>query len=78
MASDSLWLRRGILAAASREKPYGLLLLDEFEKCHQKVLDLFLQILDEGFFTDAFGRKAYLRNKIIIATSNASSEMIWE
>jgi ATP-dependent Clp protease ATP-binding subunit ClpC len=69
---------QGILATTARDKPYGLLLLDEFEKCHQKVLDLFLQILDEGFFTDAFGRKVYLRNRIIIATSNAGSQLIWE
>lgn len=64
----------GLLAAKLREKPYGLLLLDEFEKCHIKVRDLFLQILDEGFFTDAFGKKVFVRNNIIIATSNAASQ----
>ena len=68
----------GILAASMRDKPYGLLVLDEFEKCDQKVKDLFLQILDEGFFADAFGKKVFLRNNIIIATSNAGSRLIWE
>ena len=69
---------QGHLATRLREKPYGLLLLDEFEKCHVKVRDLFLQILDEGFFTDAFGRRVSTRNNIIIATSNAASQLIWE
>ncbi len=69
---------QGHLATRLREKPYGLLLLDEFEKCHIKVRDLFLQILDEGFFTDAFGKKVSTRNNIIIATSNAASQLIWE
>lgn len=68
----------GIMSSKLREKPYGLLLLDEFEKCHIKVRDLFLQILDEGFFTDAFGKKVIMRNNIIIATSNAASQLIWE
>ncbi len=68
----------GLLASKLRERPYGLLLLDEFEKCHPKVMDLFLQILDEGFFTDAFGKKVFTRNNIIIATSNAASQLIWE
>jgi len=68
----------GLLASKLRERPYGLLLLDEFEKCHLKVMDLFMQILDEGFFTDAFGKKVFTRNHIIIATSNAASQLIWE
>jgi ATP-dependent Clp protease ATP-binding subunit ClpC len=68
----------GILATAIREKPYNLTLLDEFEKSHRKVEDLFLQILDEGFFTDGFGQRVNTRNSIIIATSNAASQMIWD
>lgn len=68
----------GILATSIREKPYNLILLDEFEKSHRKIEDLFLQILDEGFFTDAFGKKVYMRSSIIIATSNAASQMIWD
>lgn len=68
----------GILATSLREKPYSLILLDEFEKSPRKVEDLFLQILDEGFFTDAFGKKVYSRSNIIIATSNAASSLIWD
>ncbi len=68
----------GILATSIREKPYNLILLDEFEKSHRKIEDLFLQILDEGFFTDAFGEKVYMRSSIIIATSNAASSLIWD
>lgn len=68
----------GALTLALREHPFGLLLFDEFEKATREVHNLFLQILDEGFFTDAFGKKANLRQSIIIATSNAGSSLIWE
>lgn len=68
----------GILAARLREHPYGVLLLDEFEKATREVHDLFLQILDEGFFSDAHGKRVYARNTIIIATSNAGSDLIWQ
>jgi len=68
----------GILASAVREKPYNIILLDEFEKSHRDVEDLFLQILDEGFFSDASGKKVFTRNSVIIATSNAASKLIWE
>lgn len=66
----------GLLANAVREHAYGLLLLDEFEKASKDVHNLFLQILDEGYFSDVQGRKVNLRNMIIIATSNAGSELI--
>lgn len=68
----------GSLPAALREHPYGVLLLDEFEKSSPEVRDLFLQILDEGAFTDARGKKVNARNTIIIATSNAGSNLIWD
>jgi len=68
----------GVLSSMIRESPYGVLLLDEFEKTNEKVLDLFLQILDEGFFSDVLGRKVNARNLIIVATSNAGSEHIFE
>jgi ATP-dependent Clp protease ATP-binding subunit ClpB len=55
-----------------------VLLLDEFEKTTTEVRHLFLQILDEGFFTDAGGKKVNCRNLLIIATSNAGSDLIWE
>lgn len=67
----------GVLASRLREQPYGVLLLDEFEKTNKEVLDLFLQILDEGFFSDMSGKRVNARNLIIIATSNAGSDLIW-
>lgn len=66
----------GQLINKVKENPYALLLLDEIEKAHPSVLDLFLQILDEGWVTDAFGKKINFRNLIIIATSNAGSNFI--
>ena len=68
----------GVLSDMLREHPYGVLLLDEFEKTVPEVHDLFLQILDEGAFTDARGGKVNARNAMIIATSNAGSDLIWE
>jgi ATP-dependent Clp protease ATP-binding subunit ClpC len=70
--------RYGSLSKMLREHPYGVLLLDEFEKTTPEVLNLFLQILDEGFFSDMHGRKINARNQLIIATSNAGSDLIWE
>jgi len=70
-------MKSGRLADMSREKPYGVLLLDEFEKAHPQVHDLFLQILDEGYFTDGRGRRVSLSNMIIIATSNAGARQIF-
>ena len=66
----------GTLAVMLKEHPYGVLLLDEFEKGSPKVLDLFLQILDEGIFHDAKGKKVNARNTIFIATSNAGAQKI--
>jgi len=68
----------GILSSRIREKQYGVLLLDEFEKTTKEVMDLFLQILDEGFFSDGHGEKVNARNLIIIATSNAGSDAIYK
>ncbi|MSU56100.1 MAG: ATP-dependent Clp protease ATP-binding subunit [Candidatus Taylorbacteria bacterium] len=70
--------KAGVLASLLREKPFGVLLLDEFEKTNKDVHDLFLQILDEGFFTDVTGKRVNARNLIIIATSNAGSDVIWK
>ncbi len=58
--------------------PFSLLLLDEFEKAYPHVLDLFLQVFDEGRLTDNSGRTVSFANCIIIATSNAGSEFIRE
>lgn len=66
----------GVLGDMLREHPYAVLLLDEFEKGAKAVHDIFLQILDEGMFTDARGEKVNARNTIVIATSNAGSQLI--
>jgi ATP-dependent Clp protease ATP-binding subunit ClpC len=68
----------GILSTMLREHPYGVLLLDEFKKNTSEVMNLFLQILDEGMFSDMAGKKINARNLLIIATSNAGSDIIWE
>jgi ATP-dependent Clp protease ATP-binding subunit ClpC len=67
---------RGALTDGVLEKPYSLILLDEFEKANPNILNLFLQVFDEGRLTDAFGRTVEFENTIIIATSNAHSEFI--
>jgi len=67
----------GTLSKALKQKPYGLLLLDEFEKSNDQVKDLFLQILDEGKFADMNGNTINARSTIIIATSNAGADIIW-
>lgn len=69
---------QGILSNMLREHPYGILLLDEFEKTNKEVLNLFLQIIDEGYFSDASGKKVMARHIMFIATSNAGAEKIFE
>ncbi len=68
----------GALANALRARPFSLLLFDEFEKSSRDVINLFLQILEEGFFTDARGKRVSARDTIIITTSNAGSNLIWD
>jgi ATP-dependent Clp protease ATP-binding subunit ClpC len=68
----------GALSGMLREHQFGVLLLDEFEKTSLEVMDLFLQILDEGIFSDMRGEPVSARNVIIIATSNAGSGMIFD
>lgn len=68
----------GLLTTKIRECPFSLVLLDEIEKAHPNILNLFLQVLDEGFLTDGVGRKVDFRNSIIIATSNAGYQVILE
>lgn len=63
-------------ADSIRERPFSLVVLDELEKSHPNVQNLFLQILDEGRLTDAFQRHVSFRNTIIIATSNAGADFI--
>lgn len=66
----------GLLTESIRSRPYALILLDEFEKAHEKILTLFLQVLDDGRLTDGTGRTISFENTIIIATSNAGSLLI--
>ncbi len=66
----------GLLTTQVRENPFSLILLDEIEKAHPNVLNLFLQVLDEGFLTDGLGRKIHFKDSIIIATSNAGYKII--
>jgi len=63
----------GKLTEAVRRKPYSVLLLDEIEKAHPRVFDLFLQVLDDGRLTDSHGRTVDFRNTVIIMTSNIGS-----
>lgn len=60
----------------ARECPYGVLLLDEFEKASKEVLNLFLTVFDEGYLKDANGELVSFKNMIIICTSNAGAEFI--
>jgi len=68
----------GVLTEAIIQKPYSLVLLDEFEKAHPDILNLFLQVFDDGRLTDSLGRVVDFTNTIIIATSNAHSNFIKE
>ncbi|MBU4299343.1 ATP-dependent Clp protease ATP-binding subunit [Patescibacteria group bacterium] len=68
----------GLLTTAIRENPFSVILVDEIEKTHPNILNLFLQVLDEGFLTDGLGRKTTFRETIIIATSNAGYQLILE
>lgn len=68
--------QEGILTTKIREDPFSLLLLDEIEKAHPNVLNIFLQVLDEGHLTDNIGRKVNFSNTIIIATSNAGYKIV--
>ena len=66
----------GLLTTQVRENPFSLILLDEIEKAHKNILNLFLQVLDEGHLTDGLGRKVDFKNSIIISTSNAGYQVI--
>jgi type VI secretion system protein VasG len=66
----------GVLTEAVRRKPYSVLLLDEVEKAHPDVLELFFQVFDKGVLDDAEGREVDFRNTIIILTSNVASQAI--
>ncbi len=66
----------GVLTEAIRQNPFSLILLDEMEKADKDVLNLFLQVFDDGRLTDSVGRVVDFSNAIIIATSNAATRFV--
>jgi type VI secretion system protein VasG len=70
--------RGGILTDAVRQRPYSVVLLDEIEKAHRDVLDIFYQVFDRGTMRDGEGREIDFRNCVILMTSNLGSEDIHE
>jgi ATP-dependent Clp protease ATP-binding subunit ClpC len=68
----------GVLVSGVKEDPFSLILLDEIEKAHPDILNLFLQVLDEGHITSGRGEKIDFRNCMLVATSNAGYQIINE
>ncbi|WP_328987168.1 type VI secretion system ATPase TssH [Thiorhodovibrio winogradskyi] len=68
----------GMLTEAIRQRPYSVVLLDEAEKAHLDVLNLFYQVFDKGMLTDGEGKNISFRNTIIILTSNLAADVIQE
>ncbi len=66
----------GILTEAVRRQPYSVVLLDEVEKAHPDVLELFIQVLDKGVMEDGKGREIDFRNIVVLLTSNAAVETV--
>jgi type VI secretion system protein VasG len=66
----------GVLTEAVRRKPYCVVLLDEMEKAHTDVMELFYQVFDKGFMEDAEGREVDFKNTVILMTSNAGSDLM--
>lgn len=66
----------GQLTEQVRQRPYSVVLFDEIEKAHPDVMDILLQILEEGRLTDSFGRKIDFRNTIVVMTSNVGADLI--
>jgi|HubBroStandDraft_5_1064220.scaffolds.fasta_scaffold14271_2 type VI secretion system protein VasG len=66
----------GVLTEAVRRQPYSVVLLDEVEKAHADVLELFFQVFDKGYMEDGEGRGIDFRNTLILLTTNAASDMI--
>ena len=67
---------KGQLTEGVKRKPYSVLLLDEVEKAHSEVMDLFLQVLDDGRLTDSSGRLISFKNVIVIMTTNIGAKKI--
>jgi type VI secretion system protein VasG len=70
--------RGGVLTEAVRQRPYSVVLLDEVEKAHRDVLDIFYQVFDRGTMRDGEGREIDFRNCVILMTSNLGSAQIDE
>ena len=68
----------GLLTEAVRKKPFTILLLDEIEKSHPDILNVFLQVMDDGRLTDSLGRTIDFTNVILIGTSNAGTDFVQE
>lgn len=68
----------GLLTEAVRQKPYSVVILDEAEKAHIDVMNLFYQVFDKGLLTDAEGKEIDFKNTIIMLTSNLASDVIQE
>lgn len=68
--------RGGVLTEAVRQRPYSVVLLDEVEKAHRDVLNLFYQVFDRGFMRDGEGREIDFRNTVILMTSNLGSDLL--
>ncbi|MBJ2347420.1 MULTISPECIES: type VI secretion system ATPase TssH [Pseudomonas] len=66
----------GVLTEAVRQRPYSVVLLDEVEKAHHDVLNLFYQVFDRGFMRDGEGREIDFRNTVILMTSNLGSDAL--
>jgi type VI secretion system protein VasG len=66
----------GVLTEAVRRKPYSVILLDEMEKAHDGVQDIFYQVFDKGHMKDSEGRDIDFKNTLIIMTSNAGTDLI--
>lgn len=68
----------GILTEAVRKRPYSIVLLDEVEKAHRDVMNLFYQVFDRGFMRDGEGREIDFRNTVILMTSNLGSDQLMQ
>ncbi|KHJ68451.1 ATPase [Pantoea rodasii] len=68
----------GILTEAVRKRPYSVVLLDEVEKAHRDVINLFYQVFDRGFMRDGEGREIDFRNTVILMTSNLGSDALMQ
>ncbi|KGT95610.1 ATPase [Erwinia typographi] len=68
----------GVLTEAVRQRPYSIILLDEVEKAHRDVMNLFYQVFDRGFMRDGEGREIDFRNTVILMTSNLGSDRLMQ